>query len=151
MCVCVCVRAHTRVHLQWKDVVSRHLAACGCYDWSGLSRDRNCWRREVVPCVPDTEPRIEPVLCPLCHRSFRRPDMKRHKCIAVRLLPLHLLLLGVLPVIAGLLRCQIPDSQPPILLATSSPLAKHPSVSTRGRLSHIGVSAANTGSIVSKI
>ena len=57
--------------LWWKDIVSRHLPDCGCRGWFGLSRDRNRWRREVVSCVLDAEPRIERVTCPVFHQSFR--------------------------------------------------------------------------------
>ena len=130
--------------LRWKHVVSRHLVACGCRDWFGLSTDRNRWRREVVSYIPDAEPQIEPVMCPICHRSFRRPDMKslkRRKCTAIRLLPLHLQP-GAAPCPAchrwfasrgGLAvhRCQIQDSQPPTTPAKRPPLTKRPSVSAR--------------------
>ena len=91
-------------HLLWKDVISHHCAGCGCRDWFELQG--NCWQREVVSCILDAELRIELVMCPLCHQLFSWPsDMKRHKCTAVHLLPIHysLALLGVLSVIAGLL------------------------------------------------
>ena len=57
---------------------------------SGLRGTTICWRQEVVLCIPDTEPQIEPVPCPLCHRLFHRLYKKRHACTAVCLLPLHL-------------------------------------------------------------
>lgn len=77
--------------LRWKDVVSRLLSACGCRGWFGLTGDRHRWREEVVCFSPSADPVPKLVVCPTCLRSFRRPsDMGRHKCTAVRLLPLQL-------------------------------------------------------------
>ena len=75
--------------LRWKDVAHRHLSAAGhAKDWFKLAVDRRCWREEIVnigipPSLTDS------VICEVCSRSFRRPsDMKRHKCVAERCLPL---------------------------------------------------------------
>ena len=146
--------------LRWKDVVSRHLAACGCHDWFGLSRDCNRWRREVVLCIPDAEPQIEP-LCVL-YATDHFTDLLIWRGINALLSACfryiyNLVLPRILPAIAGLLRavawlftvfrfrirsCLLPQPNVPHWRSVH--------LSLPGRLLHISMSDANADSVVSK-
>ena len=74
--------------LRWKDLVARDLRFGGIVNWLTLAQDRPAWR-EAIAKTPDdlVECNNNKVTCKVCNRSFTARGIHRHKCSAVRSLP----------------------------------------------------------------
>ena len=73
---------------RWKDVVQADLTVAGVHNWFQSANDRGEWRDIVSAAAGVKEPAPKTIVCHVCGRLFRRrADMARHKCTAVRQLP----------------------------------------------------------------
>ena len=80
-----CMRSTTSVE---RRVAHRHFSAAGHARDRFKLVDRRCWREEIVNIGISPLPLTDSVICEVCSRSFRRSsDMKRHRCVAERRLP----------------------------------------------------------------